>query len=715
MSEYDKKYRPAIFDEVLGQDHVIKSLKEFETKGDWPHSYLFVGPSGCGKTTLARILASQLKTHPANITEIDSTIFNGVDNIRNLVSGLDYTGFGENPTKFIILDECFAAGTLIATSSGSTPIEQIKDGDMVLNMLGQAKVKHTFANRIPLSHLVKVHLANGKQLTCSRNHLFFTDHGWVKAKNLNKTMFVFSQGMHYTHCPNHFGNLCDGSNLHYLWKYLSKQTYESTFSKSLLTLMRRVAKKTPSDLSKIILLPVPSMQENVYALQVCTHSINMLSYLWKYLSGIQTDWTPFRFCQESGEDGYRIFKNSQSRSLETNIQASFRTNEAKQPIYQSRNSRQSATNQNGKRNSSFLVWKTWWQWLFESATNASSYGFGLESRRTNKMGGTPFVWSLETRSSNQNWEQHIRQFWVSTSIQIRYWLSRFKTIHRSGWRWTRIENECRERFKERSKIDGIGVDYVEVYQRGNNEQSFSSVIGDTERHQNFVTLYDLEIDGHPSYYADECLVHNCHMLTKASWNALLKSIEEPPKHVYFAFCTTEADKVPDTIKTRCHEYVLRSVTYDALFDLLTVVAECEELALPDKALQIIAQESKGSPRRALVSLSKSRGCTSLDEIREIMESLDENAEIIDLCRALAGKVGLDWKKAVRIIRRLDNMQPESIRLTIVNYTAKALLNTDGDEQATKLLAILEAFSKPCNPSEKMAPILLAIGQLLLGE
>lgn len=73
------------------------------------------------------------------------------------------------------------------------------------------------------------------------------------------------------------------------------------------------------------------------------------------------------------------------------------------------------------------------------------------------------------------------------------------------------------------------------------------------------------------------------------------------------------------------------------------------------------------------------------------------------------------KRAVALLKRMTDLNPESIRLVVVNYTSKALLNTTGETQAIKLLAVLEAFSKPCNPSEKMAPILLAVGQLLLAS
>lgn len=680
-----------------------------------PNSHCFVSNGYIShNTTIARILAAELDTHPSAIMEVDAATFNGVDTMRALTSDLQYTSFGDSATKFIILDECFAAGTLITTPLGTVPIEQIKKGDVIFNMTGQAKVRHTFANRIPLNRLVKIHLTNGEQLVCSCDHLFFTDRGWVKAKDLNKMTIVFSDDMQYTDYPNYFGSQSNETYLHSLWKFFSKSTYGKLFKKGLLTDLCNFVEKTTTQQTKDLLLPMSSMQEDVHAQKTYNHPVNMFSPLWQYFGGEQTDGRAYRRNQTSNKVRGAFFKKQQPEYLGEKKQSSFGTNETKQSINSSRSCCQDKTNQNGKRNSSHLGWTTGWQWLFKPTTIALSNGFGLESRKANRVGKSSFIRALETRAFHQNWTQYVRQKYLSASIQIRYWLSRFETVHRSGRRWAQLENEYRERFKKGSKTDGIGVDHIEIYQRGNNDQSFIGIIGDTERYQNFVTLYDLEIDGHPSYYAGGCLVHNCHMLSKAAWNALLKAIEEPPPHVYFAFCTTEAEKVPDTIKTRCHQYNLKSVSYDNLLELLTAICEIEGLSLPEKALPIIAQEAIGSPRRALTFLSKAQHCTKVEEVREVLESAEEDADVIELCRLLAGRTRATWRTAIGIVNRLDTKNPESIRLTVLAYTSKALLNTKADNDAEKLLAILEAFSKPCNISEKMAPILLSIGQLLLG-
>ena len=99
-----RKYRPKKFGDVLGQDHVVKTLKGAIELGRISHAYLFAGPRGTGKTSMARILAHELKVEDNDIYEMDAASNNGVDEIRTLQEGVRTLPF-ESAMKVYIIDE----------------------------------------------------------------------------------------------------------------------------------------------------------------------------------------------------------------------------------------------------------------------------------------------------------------------------------------------------------------------------------------------------------------------------------------------------------------------------------------------------------------------------------------------------------------------------------------------------------------------------------
>ncbi len=207
------------------------------------------------------------------------------------------------------------------------------------------------------------------------------------------------------------------------------------------------------------------------------------------------------------------------------------------------------------------------------------------------------------------------------------------------------------------------------------------------------------------------VLDECHALSKAAWQSLLKSIEEPPPHVFFALCTTDAGKVPETIRTRCLTYNLKPVRFDDLMDLLEFVAEEEDIKPLPGALELVARASDGSPRKALVMLSMVQECQSLDEVAALLEAPLENKEVIDLCRMLLDR-SINWKKVQETLAGMAEQSPESIRIVVVNYLNGCLMRAKSDKEVPRLLDMLNAFSTPCNPTDKLGPILLAIGNFM---
>lgn len=224
----------------------------------------------------------------------------------------------------------------------------------------------------------------------------------------------------------------------------------------------------------------------------------------------------------------------------------------------------------------------------------------------------------------------------------------------------------------------------------------------------------LKYKGFGASPAKVVILDEAHALTKQAWQALLKVIEDTPQDAYFMFCTTEVEKVPKTIQTRCHSYILKAVPRDDVFDLVRFVADQEPISVSDKVIERIISESHGSVRQALVFLSMVSGASSDSSAMALIRAVDEGApETIDFCRLLIK--GGTWKKMTTLLDKLPDKSPEGIRILVVKYTASCLLGTSNDQEVCRLLSILREFSEPCNPSEGLAPILLAIGGCIYGE
>ncbi len=135
------------------------------------------------------------------------------------------------------------------------------------------------------------------------------------------------------------------------------------------------------------------------------------------------------------------------------------------------------------------------------------------------------------------------------------------------------------------------------------------------------------------------IVDEVHMLSKQAFNGLLKTLEEPPEHVKFLFATTEIDKVPVTVRSRCQRFDLRRVEADALMGHLSGVCGKEGVAIEDEALALIARAAEGSVRDSLSLLDQAiahggAGVTIAAEDVRRMLGLADRARIIDLFEAL---------------------------------------------------------------------------------
>ena len=129
------------------------------------------------------------------------------------------------------------------------------------------------------------------------------------------------------------------------------------------------------------------------------------------------------------------------------------------------------------------------------------------------------------------------------------------------------------------------------------------------------------------------IIDEAHQITTEAFNALLKTLEEPPEWVVFVLCTTEAHKIPVTIASRCQQFSFRSVAFGELMDRMRWICQQEGIGADDEVLGIIAQAGEGSVRDSLSALDQAIACCgailNAGEVRQLlgMFSLDSLREV----------------------------------------------------------------------------------------
>ncbi len=136
------------------------------------------------------------------------------------------------------------------------------------------------------------------------------------------------------------------------------------------------------------------------------------------------------------------------------------------------------------------------------------------------------------------------------------------------------------------------------------------------------------------------IIDEVHMLTKEAFNALLKTLEEPPPRVKFVFCTTEPNKVPDTILSRCQRFDFGTIASDSIKDRLRQIAEAEGIAVADEALDLVARRAAGSMRdsQSLFDqlLAFGGDTISADNVHQLLGTASDE-RLIDLLDAIIAR------------------------------------------------------------------------------
>lgn len=228
---------------------------------------------------------------------------------------------------------------------------------------------------------------------------------------------------------------------------------------------------------------------------------------------------------------------------------------------------------------------------------------------------------------------------------------------------------------------------------GCHESDFHEV--DSGDFRGIDTIRDIRQQMHYAAVKDSVvyLIDECHQLSKDAQNALLKALEEPPEHVFFILCTTDPDKLLETVRSRCKagSFQVMALEVDELEDYLQNVAQWEGKSVPKPVLKQIARDSQGSCREALGILDK---IIDLDE-KDMLEAAEQQGRtesaVIDLCRALMQSQ--KWPAVAKIIKGLEKEDPERIRLAILGYCSSVLLS-DKTKDGSRAFIVMDCFREP---------------------
>jgi DNA polymerase-3 subunit gamma/tau len=154
------------------------------------------------------------------------------------------------------------------------------------------------------------------------------------------------------------------------------------------------------------------------------------------------------------------------------------------------------------------------------------------------------------------------------------------------------------------------------------------------------------------------LIDEVHMLSTHSFNALLKTLEEPPPHVKFLLATTDPQKLPVTVLSRCLQFNLKRFPAGLIFKRLTEIANAESIEHEPEALRLVARSAQGSMRDALSLLDQviAFGGTKLtaEDTRTMLGTLDRS-EVFDILQCVAER---DASKVIEAVNKLDERAPE---------------------------------------------------------
>lgn len=202
------------------------------------------------------------------------------------------------------------------------------------------------------------------------------------------------------------------------------------------------------------------------------------------------------------------------------------------------------------------------------------------------------------------------------------------------------------------------------------------------------------------------IIDEVHMMTKEAFNALLKTLEEPPAHAYFILATTEVHKIPETIISRCQRFDFRRITQKALMTRLSYIAQKEGFEAQDKALEIISKYVDGGLRDAIGLMQQllTDNVVAFEHVKEILGVTDYSL-IYSLFDNLMQN---NTKECLNIVNELHNQGSDLKQFTeeFIDFLRQKMLESvqnDEPELTNLYIRMIEIFQDASRKVEASIP------------
>ncbi|MFN6538849.1 MAG: DNA polymerase III subunit gamma/tau [Nostoc sp. EkiNYC01] len=680
------KYRPQSFAQLVGQEAIATTLTNAIGTSKIAPAYLFTGPRGTGKTSSARILAKSLnclksdkptaepcgvcdvcqgitKGYSLDVIEIDAASNTGVDNIRELIEKAQFAPV-QCRYKVYVIDECLTGDSLVLTDEGLQRIDDPKIKDKKVLSYNDSSRKWEFKKVVRWldqgERQTLVIKTTNREIRCTDNHLIRTNQGWIPAKDVKEGVKILSPvnvgvASSFTNLVSMDvpGDLLGDTSLkaihlgknHTIYNLsLNKRNYSDLcvpagVAKNLIS--QHFYKKKATELSASSLagknihikkdtelgnleqksfLPMQQLYNQVQL------GLSTEPYLGIALSVIPISTADSPDCAghtpKISKNGWNTkhiaFKNCVQRY---ELQLTKDTGISQLPVTQLviPNSKMSlkTSNQMGIKNSSLwtgllklpqkdLLGGTWMMAHLASVQQeVHKFNCTQKDSLARKINSLPL--------GSQQWDIQPQQSFTPEVVQER---------HTTTYTWAQIP---------------VGNGWQTLNNIASPQWITSLETVESVHLAGVERVYDIEVADNHNFVANGLLVHNCHMLSNQAFNALLKTLEEPPRHVVFVLATTDPQRVLPTIISRCQRFDFRRIQLEAMVKHLSAIASKENIHISPDAVTLVAQLAQGGLRDAeslLDQLALLAGEVTPDKVWDLVGTVSEQ-DLLALLNAIA--------------------------------------------------------------------------------